>query len=127
MNLLLDTHAFIWWLSGDASLGAKAEAEIGKEANLVFVSAVTAWEMATKHAAGKLDVAFDIEEAIADEGFHPLPVEIRHAIAAAELPMHHKDPFDRVLVAQARLEELTLVAADAHIARYRVKLLDAST
>lgn len=125
MNLLLDTHALLWWLSGDARLGPKARKQIGTGDSRVLVSAATAWELAHKRAAGKIRIDWDIRDEIAEEGFLELPVALEHAIAAAELPGHHADPFDRLLVAQARIEGLWLVAADADVRRYDVPWLDA--
>lgn len=93
------------------------------------MSAVSAWEIAAKQARGKLPglpANGDIEEWIERSGCTPLSITVGHAVAAARLPLHHRDPFDRLLVAQARAEEATLVASDSRIAKYRVKLLDAS-
>lgn len=126
MKLLLDTHAFLWWLADDRALGAKARAEIQDPANFVFVSAATAWEIAVKRAAGKLEARGDIAGWIGRSGFGELPIEVAHAVASAELPRHHTDPFDRLLIAQARLEEMTLVASDELIEKYQVSLLDAA-
>ena len=125
MQLLLDTHAFLWWLDADRALGPAARAAIEDDDNLVMVSAATGLEIAIKRALGKLD-APDVELAAAGEGFGELPITIAHAVASAELPAHHRDPFDRLLVAQARLESLTLVTADTAIGRYDVATLDAS-
>jgi PIN domain nuclease of toxin-antitoxin system len=126
LKLLLDTHAFLWWLADDRELGAKAREEIADGGNLVFVSAASAWEIAVKRAAGKLEAPGDIAEWIAQSNFAPLPIEVEHAVASAELPRHHSDPFDRLLVAQARLENLALVARDDAIDRYDVAVIDAS-
>ncbi len=127
MQLLLDTHAFLWWLNDDPQLGPKARAEIAASDNLVFVSAATAWEIAVKRASGKLEAPGEIADWIAKSDFGDLAIEAEHAIAAAELPRHHNDPFDRMLVAQAQLEELTLVACDPQLDKYGVAILDAST
>jgi len=127
LQLLLDTHAFLWWLGDDPKLGPQARATIGDGGNAVFVSAASAWEIAVKRASGKLDAPGDIAAWIAKSDFSELPIEVEHAIAAAELPRHHTDPFDRMLIAQARLEELTLVAHDDELARYDVAILDAGT
>jgi PIN domain nuclease of toxin-antitoxin system len=126
VQLLLDTHAFLWWLRDDAKLGRAARAAIADGANLVFVSAATAWEIGVKRASGKLAASGDIAGWIVESGFAPLPIEVEHAVAAADLPSHHRDPFDRLLVAQAQLEGLTLVARDDEIDKYAVTLLDAS-
>ena len=126
MDLLLDTHALLWWLSDDPKLGPEARASIEKRTNAVYVSAAATWEIAVKRSAGKLEAPGDIEEWLADEGFMALPIQVAHAVAAAELPLHHKDPFDRVMIAQAQLEDLTLLARDDQIDKYEVSVLDAS-
>ena len=127
MQLLLDTHAFLWWLGDDPKLGPQARVAIGDGGNAVFVSAASAWEIAVKRASGKLDAPGDIVGWIAKSDFGELPIEVEHAVAAAELPQHHRDPFDRMLIAQAQLEQLTLVAHDDELGRYDVTILDAGT
>lgn len=127
MRLLLDTHTFLWWLDDDPRLGSKARSAIGDGGNLVFVSAATGWEISVKRAAGRLDAEGDIAGWVRDCGFIELPVELGHAVLAGELPKHHQDPFDRLLVAQASLEEQTLVTADHDIMKYGVEILDASS
>ena len=112
MNLLLDTHALLWWLDDPAKLAQAARVTIAEPDNLVFVSAVVAWEISIKHAHGKLRSPDDLEDVIALNGFRALPVSIRHAVDAGRLPPHHTDPFDRLLVAQAQGEGLTLVTRD---------------
>ena len=126
MLLLLDTHAFLWWLNDSEELGFKARETIASGDNLVFVSAATAWEVAVKRASGKLDAPGDIASWIVDNHFTPLSIEVEHAVDAAELPFHHRDPFDRILVAQARRIGLTLVTSDEQISAYDVALLDAT-
>ena len=126
MRLLLDTHAFLWWLADDAQLGPKARAAIADERSVVFVSAASVWEIAVKRRTGKLDAPGDVAEWIERCDFAPLSIDVEHAVAAAELPPHHRDPFDRMLVAQAQLEELTLVARDDAIDEYDVAVLDAT-
>jgi PIN domain nuclease of toxin-antitoxin system len=114
MRLMLDTHAFLWWLADDTNLSAAAESAIADSANAVHVSAATAWEITTKWRLGKLPgaalVAADVTREIAAEGFAELPVTVAHGQHAGALPGTHKDPFDRMLVAQALLEGLTLVS-----------------
>ena len=127
MRLLLDTSTLLWWLDDDKRLGAAARAAIADPESEVFVSAASAWEISVKRAGGKLDTPFDIASALARNHFAELPIEVTHAVAAGELPSHHRDPFDRMLVAQAQIDNLTIVAADAEIAKYDVTLLDAST
>ncbi len=127
MRLLLDTHAFLWWLAGDEALSPAARAAIADEANGVFVSAASAWEIATKHRIGKLPgvaaVVADLDGAIADQGFEGLPIGVRHGQAAGVLPGPHRDPFDRMLIAQAMLENLVLVSNEQPFDAYGVARL----
>ena len=123
MRLLLDTHALLWWLADDARLGTRARDAVARPTNLVFVSAVTAWEIAVKRALGRLVAPGDIEEWLAANNFQPLPIQIAEAVASAELPPHHRDPFDRLLVAQAQIRRMTIVTGDEEIARYGVSIL----
>jgi len=120
LRLLLDTHAFVWW--DDAKL-PKAVIRRIQRADDVLVSAVVAWEIATKSALGKMTARGSVAEAIADYGFTELPIGIAHADAVRRLPEHHRDPFDRMLVAQALVEDLVLVSADAALARYKVPIV----
>ena len=125
MLLLLDTHTFLWWNADDAALGQIARDAIAEPDNIVFVSAATAWEIATKRVSGKLEASGDIADWIQDNGFTEIAIDVVHAILSAELPKHHRDPFDRLLVAQASIEELTLVTSDPEIVKYDVQTLDA--
>lgn len=124
MELLLDTHAFLWWLSGDKALSRTAKNAIGNESNTVFVSAVSAWEIATKHRLGKLAqagaVAADVGGAILEQGFVALPISIMHGQTAGALPGPHRDPFDRMLIAQAMLEKLALITNERVFDSYGV-------
>lgn len=124
MRLLLDTHALLWWLA-DRELGVDARAAIEDPLNEVFVSAATAWEISIKRALGKLRVPDDLTTQLEANDFTPLAISIDHAFAAGSLPKHHDDPFDRMLIAQATLEKLTLVTRDQHFAAYDVRLLAA--
>lgn len=126
MLLLLGTHAFLWWNADDPALGSRARKAIADPDNFVYVSAATAWEIAVKREAGKLKAPGEIAAWIRDDGFSDIAIEIEHAIASAELPKLHRDPFDRLLIAQARLEDLTLVTSDVQIVKYDVETLDAS-
>ena len=121
-RLLLDTHVFLWWRSDSRKLRAAARRAIAV-ADVVFVSAATAWEAALKIALGRLRVPDTIEAGVVDSGFEKLPIALPHAEAAARLPPHHADPFDRMLVAQAQIEGLTLVTHDRRLGRYEVELL----
>lgn len=123
MTLLLDTHVLLWWLSGD-DLTPEAADAIADPDNVVYVSAVTTWEISIKQALGRLSVEGDLDGAIAED-FEPLTITHEHARLAGELPAYHRDPFDRMLVAQARVEELTLVTRDEPLRRYGVTVLAA--
>ena len=125
MNLLLDTHALLWWLADDAGLSHEARASIGDPQHTVYVSAGTAWEISIKRALGKLDAPSDLGAAVSASGFQELPISIAHALAAGQLPNNHSDPFDRMLVAQAKLENLTLVTRDDRIASYQISTIKA--
>jgi PIN domain nuclease of toxin-antitoxin system len=117
LTLLLDTHAFIWW---DNDTLPKSVRRRIQGADDVFVSAVSAWEIAIKSALGKIVAKAPLDEAIADYGFSALPITVAHADAVRALPMHHRDPFDRLLVAQARVEGLTIVSRDPALRAYGV-------
>ncbi|MCH9650474.1 MAG: type II toxin-antitoxin system VapC family toxin [Deltaproteobacteria bacterium] len=124
MRLLLDTHAFLWWLAGDPKLSAKEVGMIAAPSSLVYISAVSLWEISIKAQLGRLDVPVEsLEEEISANDFSELAMSARHAVAAGQLPRHHDDPFDRMLIAQARLEGLTLVSHDRRFPDYGVSLL----
>jgi PIN domain nuclease of toxin-antitoxin system len=125
VNLLLDTHTLLWALADDTMLAGEAHDAIADGANRVLVSAVSAWEITIKKALGKLRAPDDLSAQLDRARFEHLDVTISHALAVGELPDHHSDPFDRMLVAQARSEELTLVTRDSRIARYDVPILPA--
>ena len=122
MNLLLDTHVLIWWRTSDPRLGAAARAAIAG-ADEVFVSAASAWETAIKIALGKLRLEESFEAGVEASGFSKLNVNFSHAERVATLPLHHHDPFDRILIAQAEIEGLMLVSNDQWLAPYGVPLL----
>ena len=120
MRLLLDTHAFIWWDDESPKLDAELRGAIADPGNEVFVSSACVWEIAIKRRRGKIDFMRDISDAVASNGFLPLPVSHRHAERAGSLPPHHGDPFDRMLVAQATIERMTLGTQDELIRAYGV-------
>lgn len=127
MRLLLDTHALLWWLAGDENLSASARTAVSEDANAIFVSAASTWEIATKHRLGKLPganaIASDLAGAIKSQGFLGLPITIRHGEAAGALPGPHRDPFDRMLIAQSTLEDLMLVSNERAFDAYGVQRL----
>ncbi len=127
MKLLLDTHAFLWWVAASRGLSRRARSAIGSGRHDCFVSVASAWEIGIKVSLGALRIegALDrfLPEQMAANGFLPLPIELKHAARVATLPFHHRDPFDRLLVGQALEEDLTLVTADPVFARYGVKRL----
>ena len=123
--LLLDTHVLLWWLDDPASLQTPPRRLIADPRTRVFVSAAVAWEITIKRQLGKLEAPDDLEAALEEERFQHLPITVRHALAVAELPAIHGDPFDRIQIAQARLEGLTIVTRDGTIPRYDVPCLRA--
>ena len=123
MTLLLDTHILLWWLSDDPHLPAAAREAIASPENEVLVSAATVWEIAIKQAAGRLDAPDDLLDAVEGNDFGTLPITAAHALAAGTLPTYHSDPFDRMLIAQARTETLTLISVDNRFPQYDVELL----
>jgi len=115
LSLLLDTHIYLWWL--DSQLSREAHRLI-LESPDVFISAASLWEVGIKVSIGKLSVDLEAVASVEADGFQELPISVAHARYAASLPLHHRDPFDRMLVAQARLEGLTLVTADKRLSDY---------
>ena len=122
MNLLLDTHALLWWLGGEPLDDAATERIADPEA-LVAVSAASIWEASIKAALGQLAVPGPLGDAAREEGFEPLPITFEHAERTGQLPPHHRDPFDRMLVAQAQHEGLTIVTRDRAFDAYDVPVL----
>jgi PIN domain nuclease of toxin-antitoxin system len=125
VRLLLDTHALLWWLDGDRRLPIKVRRAIADQSNAILVSAASAWEITTKARLGKLpgalDVAADVAGCIAGQGFSELDITVLHAQRAGGLPGAHRDPFDRMLVAQAQLEDVTVVSDDDAFDEYKVR------
>lgn len=127
MRVLLDTHTFIWWLTGDSRLAETARRAVATEANDVLVSAASAWEIATKHRLGRLReaeaLARDVRGAIASQGFEELPIGVADAEIAGRLAGPHRDPFDRMLIAQSLSRELVLLSNEEAFDRYGVNRL----
>jgi PIN domain nuclease of toxin-antitoxin system len=126
-RLLLDTRAFLWWLAGDERLSVGAREAIGEELDPIFVSAASIWEITTKHRLGKLPgvsaIVGGLAGAIEGQGFVGLPITTRHGQAAGALPGPHRDPFDRMLIAQAMLDDLVLVSNERAFSAYGVRRL----
>lgn len=120
MKLLVDTHIVLWWLAGDDRLSNHARDVIAAPQNTLFVSVASVWELRIKEAIGKLVLPTDFSDVLANEPFDPLPVTIAHAHALAPLPLHHRDPFDRILIAQALVEGLKILTHDAAFKQYDV-------
>ena len=125
MRVLIDTHAFLWWLAGNERLSRTARGAIANPGNRVLVSAASAWEIATKHRLGKLpgadEVAGDVMACIEDHGFQPLAITVAHAERAGRLPGPHRDPFDRMLIAQSLAHDFPLVSIESLFDRYAVR------
>jgi PIN domain nuclease of toxin-antitoxin system len=124
MRLLADSHVALWWLEGNDSLGDSCRVRIDR-ADEVFFSAATVWELGIKRALAKLSFPDGLVDSLVDSGFVEMPISAAHADRAASLPPHHRDPFDRMLIAQAQLESLTLVTADRAMEPYDVATIDA--
>ena len=127
MRVLLDTHALLWWLDGNRRLSRRARGVIADDENVVLVSAASAWEIATKVRLGKLpgavEVAAELPAILRQQHFEPLPIAIVHAVRAGNLPGPHRDPFDRMLIAQAQDEDLGLVSNERVFDAYGVRRL----
>ena len=124
MSLLLDTHVILWWLADDRRLKEPERRAIGNSDALVYVSAITFWEIAIKRSLGRLDLDLEeLDQELQDSGMIELAIKWRHAKVTASLPHHHEDPFDRMLVAQAQTEGLTVVSYDKAFKDYDVALL----
>lgn len=122
MKLLLNTHTLIWWLKNDPTLFEGAKKAISNPDNLVFISAASAWEIAIKKSLGKLDAPDDLETQIEKHNFQLLPITIAHGVAVGKLPWHHKDPFDRIIIAQAICESMTIITRDKKFNSYNISL-----
>jgi PIN domain nuclease of toxin-antitoxin system len=127
MKVLLDTHAFLWWITDDQRLSLRAREIISEGENEVFVSAATGWEIAIKAQIGRLGLPTELQQFIVEQlkvnAIKSLPIEMRHALHISTLPAHHRDPFDRMLVAQAQLENLPILSTDPDIGKYEVTII----
>ncbi len=124
MNLLLDTHILLWWLDDNPLLSKQARSEISDVDNLVVISAVLIWEVRIKEALGKLVVTPDFFSTVKKEGFELLSITANHADKVGDLPMHHRDPFDRMLIAQAMAESLTIMTHDHTFEAYDIPVIE---
>lgn len=123
MNLLLDTHVLLWWLNDGPDLSDAERRAIAEPGNLIIISAAVIWEIRIKQALGKLEIPSSFYRIIKDQGFELLSITADHAYAAGDLPLHHRDPFDRMLIAQAGLEGLSVITHDKIFKKYAVSLL----
>jgi len=127
MKILLDTHAFLWWITDDQKLSSRAREVISDAENELFFSAASGWEISIKVQLGRLKLPEEPERFIPEQlrlnFIRSLPIQMRHALFVSTLPNHHRDPFDRMLVAQAQLEEMSVLSADLQMSRYQVELI----
>ena len=127
MRYLLDTHTFLWWNMDDAQLSSLARELIADGNNEIFLSAASAWEITIKTARGRLTLPEDptryVSNRLSLHGFQALPVQIHHAVQVYKLPMHHADPFDRLLIAQSQIESMSLISVDMEIRKYEVEVI----
>ncbi|MDX2145545.1 MAG: type II toxin-antitoxin system VapC family toxin [Rhodospirillaceae bacterium] len=123
MKLLLDSHVLLWWLNDDHRLNGREREIIAASPGLTYASAASLWELSIKRTSGRLRAPENLESLVHQSKLLPLPISLGHAEAAGRLPLHHTDPFDRMLIAQARIEGLTIVTRDREIAKYDVPIL----
>lgn len=123
MNLLLDTHIVLWWLSDSSKLSKKSRSIISDTNNFIFVSVATGWEIAIKKSIGKLDAPNDFSKALQVNAFQPIAITLEHAELAGSLPHHHDDPFDRMIIAQSKIENFAVLTHDKHFKLYDIELL----
>jgi len=125
MNLLLDTHVLLWWLDANPTLSEKANSAIADGKNLVLISAAVIWEIRIKQALGKLEIPSNFRQVLDRQPFEMLAITAEHAHAVGDLPAIHRDPFDRMLIAQAKVEGFAIVTRDTIIAKYNIPIIKA--
>jgi PIN domain nuclease of toxin-antitoxin system len=123
LRLLLDTHAALWWLSGDKRVGDEAARQLGDDTNQILLSAAVVWEVTVKRSLGRLEAPDDFVAAMLSGGAHAVAVTVEHATAVERLPWHHRDPFDRMLVAQAGIERAAIVSRDPALSAYGIPVV----
>ncbi len=124
MRYLLDTHIFIWWME-EKRLSKTLMDLLGDPRNKIYLSVAAIWEIVIKHSKGKLKISKDIEKGVKNSGFIVLPIETLHVLETGKFPNYHNDPFDRILIAQAKVENLTLITSDKKIWKYKLSFLKA--
>ena len=125
MRYLLDTHIFIWWIEKNKRLSKDIFNLLNNPQNQIFLSVASVWELIIKKAKKKLKTPKDVQGGIKASGFIPINIEMLHVLDLEKLPMHHNDPFDRIIISQAKIEHLTLITADKKIWKYNLALLKA--
>ena len=127
MKVLLDTHTFLWWISNDTRLSSRAREVISNGNNELLLSAASGWEIAIKVRLGRLQLPYEPERFIPEQlvinAIQSLPIKISHALHTYSLPIYHRDPFDRIIIAQAQLEGLPILTSDPQIAKYKVEII----
>ena len=127
MKVVLDTHAFLWWIADDDQLSSSARSLIGNRENELFLSAATGWEIAIKAKLGRIHLPGKVDTFIAKQlelnDIYPLPIHMSHALNVYNLPNYHRDPFDRLIISQAQLEKMSILTTDPQIAKYGVKVV----
>lgn len=127
MRALLDTHAFLWWISDSSRLSKRAYEFIEKPSNTIYLSSVSFWEISIKSTLGSIQFPKKMESFIAEQisinSFEPLSINISHAVNIRDLPQHHKDPFDRMLISQSQIEDMPLITGDKLISKYKIELI----
>jgi len=123
MNYLIDTHIFLWWLDDNKKLKKHVKSIISDPENIIYLSAASAWEMSIKKSLGKLKIDFDLSDELKINGIEPLPITMAHCKVVEYLPYHHQDPFDRMLIAQSKSDNITLISHDKTLGIYDANVL----